>query len=319
VQEPMPEPTGFIRQSAFVATVIIAVIIALSHFGQYFISWLDPTPQVPYLDGTCRLWPGWLKGVWVFANLWVGISYFRIPIYLYRAANIFSGAQNFKYELLLYSTFIGACGLGHIVGAFSPFFGLYEYLGLWSLFATGAISHIAASTTAHIYKIVDKSGIGHAAGVMRSVLKLSDAELEETENYLLDVVKTNETQARENAVMRGVLAKLVGGGDRRVISMVKLVAGKFYFSMTLGNAWIRDSEEFEGVSLKEGFGPEYVRLLPIYHAILENGVPYQYTYTMSDGTSRYWCSASPHTDDCFIIDCWLIPEGWDIGPDGEIT
>lgn len=95
---------------------------------------------------SCGHWATWIIIVYIGANLWITVSYLRVPFSMLAMWCVFDESKaRVRQLLLLFLMFILFCGLGHLmenVGAFVwPAYGVFA---LWHL-GTAIVSHMPAS------------------------------------------------------------------------------------------------------------------------------------------------------------------------------
>lgn len=309
----MPLSDSNLRRPVLRALILVGcLVLALTFLAPALTPWFGGEARVPYLDGACRLWSGWLKAVWVVGELWVALSYYRIPWRLYQTRKRLSGAVEWP-DVRLYGLFILACGVGHTVGALMPLFGLYELLGLWTLVVTGTVSEAAAQQTSRWAQRVERSTPARrdaAATALGELLAFSDQELEALERGLLE-------ESRQTRSLRAMMRTLGDNQEDRLLSRVKLDAeGKPVFVSTDGEGWVVDRGQIKGQRLASVFPGDWPHLEPYYTRAFA-GERVTFIYRLVSGGALYWTRLHPLETDTILIDCLALPDTWQV-PEGEV-
>ncbi len=112
--------------------------------------WLfDTSPFVPRAN--CGEWPDWLIALAVLSNVGIAISYYLIPINLYRFYAKRADDYQSSWIILLFVIFIASCGTTHLVDAMMFRWPMYRFLVLLDLF-TAIVSLLTAYLLPRVIK-----------------------------------------------------------------------------------------------------------------------------------------------------------------------
>ncbi len=305
---------GFLPKPWMLAlfTCLSALVLVIEPIHGYFTS----EPEIPYLDGACRLWPGWLKFLWITAEVWLAISYCRIAAGIYQHRSIL-GVGQFHTISTVFAAFIYACGIGHLIAALMPLFGLFELLGVYTLLVTCTISHCAAEAVVSWFDEVGKRPDLQKRFELVEVATSVNTRIKDLRStFAISLAGVAKKQARAE-MMRAMVAPRTG----RVVLMVEREDGTppaFRFTGVEGETQEYEPNEMIGKTLAELYPGELEVLRPHY-INATSGTPaiFIYRQRIEPGT-LFHVAIMPVSDGKALVDAWPIPSTWTVPLDEVI-